>query len=749
MKIMQVIHGYPPHYMAGSEVYTWNLSRQLARAHEVCVFTRVENPYEKPYAAGDSREEGVIVRRINKPDRDYTFRDRYLDPRIDEAFRAMLRETRPDVVHFGHLSHLSTQLPVIARAEFGIPTVLTIHDFWMFCYRGQLLRSDGGLCDGPSTEACLRCSARFFKEWIDRGQVEDRRRHVCDVVAHLDVCLAPSRTVARFFLDQGVPEAKVVLSPYGFDVARIAPRGRPTGTPPVRFGFLGRIIPAKGVNVLLDAFRGTRGAATLDIWGDASSHRSWLQAICGDDPRVRFRGRYHNGGIQEALDGMDVLVAPSLWLENSPLVIQEAMLAELPVITSDAGGMAELVQDGHDGFLFSLGDVDALRRLLQRLIDAPGLLCTVRPDRAKVRTIEDDAAACVALYERLSVTRRAPALPRRPAPWRVTFVTNPGLCNLSCPMCDTHSPHAAADPRKLPILAFDVVERVVVDLAQRGLREIVPSTMGEPLLYPHFRRLLDLADRTGVKVNLTTNGTFPGATVDEWAALLLPVVSDVKFSVNGITPEVAERVTPGAGSRHQLEKVARYMELKRRHDGGSGPTSTATLQVTFLESNLEEVPRLLRWAIARGFDRFKGHHLWVTWPQMKTESLRRSDDAAARWNRMVEALRGIAGQEPRSDGRRIRLENVEFLGPAGDPAPGSVCPFLGREAWIEADGTFQVCCCPSAERKAFGDFGSVHEAPFMDLWNARRYRDFVDEWGDHPNCRKCNMRRRMQEDADD
>jgi glycosyltransferase involved in cell wall biosynthesis/MoaA/NifB/PqqE/SkfB family radical SAM enzyme len=734
--------------MAGSEVYTWNLARQLARAHEVSVFTRVENPYERPYAAADSTEDGVLVRRINKPDRDYTFRDRYLDPRVDDAFRVMLRKTRPDVVHFGHLSHLSTQLPVIAHAEFGIPTVLTIHDFWMFCYRGQLLRSDGGLCEGPSTEACLRCSARCFKEWIDRGQVEDRQRHLREVVEHLDMCLAPSQTVARFFLDQGVPEAKVVLSPYGFDVTRIVPRGKPTGTPPVRFGFLGRVIPAKGVHVLLNAFRGTCGAATLDIWGDAASHRPWLQAICGDDSRVRFRGGYHNGGIQEAIDSMDILVAPSLWLENSPLVIQEAMLAERPVITSDAGGMAELVRDGHDGFLFPLGDVEALRRLLQRFIDDPGLLCAVRPDRAKVRTIEDDASACVALYARLAETRRTPVLPRRPAPWRVTFVTNPGLCNMSCPMCDTHSPNAPTNPRKLPILPFEVVERVVLDLAQRGLREIVPSTMGEPLLYPHFRRLLELADRAGAKVNLTTNGTFPGGTVDEWTSLLLPVVSDVKFSVNGISPDVAERVTPGAGARQQLQKVARYLELKRRQDGAAGPASTATLQVTFQESNLDEMPRLLRWAIAHGFDRFKGHHLWVTWPQMETESLRRTDEAAARWNRMVEVLRGIARLEPRPDGRRIRLENVEPLGPAGELALGSVCPFLGREAWIEADGTFQVCCCPSAERKVFGDFGSVVESPFMDLWTARRYRDLVDGWGDHPNCRKCNMRRHVQEDFD-
>ncbi|MCK5691024.1 glycosyltransferase, partial [Myxococcota bacterium] len=150
MNILHVIHGYPPHYMAGSEVYTWNLCRRLAEQHRVSVFSRIENPYAAAYEVSNSIDDGVRVRRINKPQRDYTFRDKYLDPKIDEVFRAMLRETRPDVVHFGHLSHLSSQLPIIARQEFGIPVVFTLHDFWLRCFRGQLIKPDKSICEGPS-----------------------------------------------------------------------------------------------------------------------------------------------------------------------------------------------------------------------------------------------------------------------------------------------------------------------------------------------------------------------------------------------------------------------------------------------------------------------------------------------------------------------------------------------------------------------------------------------------------------------
>ncbi len=166
-----------------------------------------------------------------------------------------------------------------------------------------------------------------------------------------------------------------------------------------------------------------------------------------------------------------------------------------------------------------------------------------------------------------------------------------------------------------------------------------------------------------------------------------------------------------------------------------------------MERNLDELPRLLRWAIENGIDRFKGHHLWVTWPQLAEQSLRRSQESIVRWNQMVTALREIAAAEPRPDGLRIRLENVEPLSISADPDIGTMtrCPFLGREAWIEADGSFQVCCCPSSQRQDFGEFGNLHETSFMEIWRSPSYRSFISSWGEHSNCLECNMRRPMQE----
>lgn len=169
-----------------------------------------------------------------------------------------------------------------------------------------------------------------------------------------------------------------------------------------------------------------------------------------------------------------------------------------------------------------------------------------------------------------------------------------------------------------------------------------------------------------------------------------------------------------------------------------------------MERNLAALADLLRWAIRAGVDRFKGHHLWVTWPEIEGESLRRSPESAARWNAVVEDLVQIAEFERSPSGRPIRLEHVVPLDVAspGGPPVDTECPFLGREAWVEADGSFQVCCCPAEKRAAFGQFGNVNQRPLARIWASPTYREFARSWGDHPNCMTCNMRRPRREGRD-
>ena len=224
MKILLVIHGYPPYYMAGSEVYTYNLARELAKSNEVYVFHRIEDKSIPLFQKQNTMQENVHIRLINNYEPvNASFYDKYLNPKIDEEFRDYVNCVKPEVIHFGHLSHLSTQLPIIAKREFGLPVLFTIHDFWMFCHRGQLIHPrDWNICPLPNCTQCTDCAAfHYDKPDFPAEQIKERDAHIKDVINSIDIFFAPSHTLEQFYLDMGVDPKKVFYSKYGFNISKI------------------------------------------------------------------------------------------------------------------------------------------------------------------------------------------------------------------------------------------------------------------------------------------------------------------------------------------------------------------------------------------------------------------------------------------------------------------------------------------------------------------------------------------------
>lgn len=395
MKILQVIHGFPPYYMAGSEVYTYNLCQELKKENDVYVFTRIENQYEDPYTLTHEEYHGIKVRRVNKPQRDYTLTDKYLDIRMDELFAQYLEEIDPDIVHFGHLSHLSTNLLRIAK-EHNLPVIYTLHDFWLKCYRGQLVKPDLRICEGPSDENCLDCVRTTFKDKWDIEDLKMYRKHMDEVVEHIDRLLSPSKFLLEFYASNGVDRGKLIHSRYGFNKGIINKKERKYSMgSEISFGFMGRVIPVKGIKLLLEAFS-ELDKGELHIFGSLGGHKPFLEKHIHE--RVVLEGPFDNWEINEVLEKIDVLVVPSLWYENSPLVIQEAFLAGIPVITSDIGGMAELVKNKVDGFTFKVGNKDSLKNVMKNIIDNPEVLNNLQVNGVKVRSIQDDANYLQKIY---------------------------------------------------------------------------------------------------------------------------------------------------------------------------------------------------------------------------------------------------------------------------------------------------------------------------------------------------------------
>jgi glycosyltransferase involved in cell wall biosynthesis len=157
-------------------------------------------------------------------------------------------------------------------------------------------------------------------------------------------------------------------------------RWRPSDGP-LRVGFLGSIAWQKGVHVLAEAFAGLpAGEARLRLWGDLTVFPDYADRVRRllAHPDAELMGPIPNERVGEVLADTDVMVVPSVWYENSPVVIQESRAAGVPVVASDLGALAEKVHDEVDGLLFPPGDAAALRGRLRRLADERGLLSRLR-----------------------------------------------------------------------------------------------------------------------------------------------------------------------------------------------------------------------------------------------------------------------------------------------------------------------------------------------------------------------------------
>ena len=159
MKILQVIHTFPPHSLGGSEIYTYNLSRELAKSHEIVVFHAINDPDAEEYEIQVDSYDGFKVSTINNTFKHCTsFETHYRNEMIAKKFGELLDEVTPDILHIGHLIDLSVTLVEEAKKR-NIPVVFTLHDFWLFCPLGRLLKTDLTLCQGPQISECAKCLA--------------------------------------------------------------------------------------------------------------------------------------------------------------------------------------------------------------------------------------------------------------------------------------------------------------------------------------------------------------------------------------------------------------------------------------------------------------------------------------------------------------------------------------------------------------------------------------------------------------
>lgn len=420
MRILHVVHQYPPQHVGGTEVYTQAVARhQAAAGHDVAVFCP---------EAGDGRpaaEDGsghLVVYRAGegRRGRAAVFLSTFGGGRLASSFAATLAETRPDIVHLQHLMGLPVALVDDIEAA-RLPYVITLHDYWYGCANAQLLTNDSGrLCRGPDADYvnCGRCAlARAGLGGLAplapavAPLLARRGRSLRRVFAGAAAVLASTEFVRHAYADMGFPMERVHVWPLGvevgadeLDAARAGRQARVAGGP-LRTGYIGGLSPQKGVHHLVAAVnRLPVGAVTLSIYGDPDAFPDYAAGLraAAVHPGIRFPGRLPRPALWRALGELDVLVVPTLWYETYSIVTHEAFAAGVPVVASDIGVMAEVVRDGVDGLLFPPGDEAALAAILRALSERPERLAALRAGIRPVPTLADHSERLLALYARLA-----------------------------------------------------------------------------------------------------------------------------------------------------------------------------------------------------------------------------------------------------------------------------------------------------------------------------------------------------------
>ena len=343
---------------------------------------------------------------------------------------------------------------------------------------------------------------------------------------------------------------------------------------------------------------------------------------------------------------------------------------------------------------------------------------------------------------------KAKKLNHKSAPWRITLDTNPDDCNLNCVMCEEHSPYSPSHQARIKgekpyrRMEIETIEKIFIECAANGLREIIPSTMGEPLIFKHMERIIELCHENDVKLNLTTNGTFPRLGAEKWAELIVPVGSDVKLSWNGATPTAQSLVMINNDFDKNMEDLRTFIRVRDEHAALGGNYCSVTLQMTFMEMNLQQVPKVVKLAIEEGVDRLKGHHLWAHFSEIKSQDMRRNVDAIMRWNTIARECIEIAENKKLPNGKSIILANIYELDPEhrGELHPAATCTFLGQEAWVNHEGRFDPCCAPDELRKTLGSFGNVKDDGLLAIWKSEEYSKLIENYLENDVCRQCNMR---------
>jgi glycosyltransferase involved in cell wall biosynthesis len=427
LRILVTSHSHPKLTKGGAEISAYSLYQDLQAQPNIKAWflgcsshriqTRLGSCISQPFGASEFVYDPIAEFEYFK------FANR--DPEFPKALESLITDIAPDIVHAHHYAIFGVEsFWQIKRIRPQTKIVLTCHEYLAICLNhGQMVKAKTNkLCNSESFIDCHAC----FQD-ISIPDFFLRKSYFLKFFEAVDMFIAPSRFLAQRYIAWGLPEAKMSV------VENIMPRvegnvttlrqprdlheGKSTKRT-LRVGFFGQMSTLKGIKVLIEAAKTLRERKiqdiVFDIHGDYSSQppdfqAELLKALEGEDASTNFRlhGSYNNEEVHSLMQTVDVVVMPSIWWENSPVVIQEAVQNRRPVICSDIGGMAEKVRPGLDGLHFKAGDVVSLVETLEYLLENPDVLVRLRETIREPTSAEETLRQHIQLYTTLLPSRVA------------------------------------------------------------------------------------------------------------------------------------------------------------------------------------------------------------------------------------------------------------------------------------------------------------------------------------------------------
>ena len=436
MRILQVVHDFLPNATGGTEIYTYSLSKGLSKNHDVYLFFK-DTAIDKGFKKGEF--DGLPFLAIN-PSK-YLKNSTYFNliksrlyftannKQTNKLFKELIAEIKPDVIHFQHLIGLSMNLVNVAY-RCKIPIAFTVHDYWFLCPKAHLIDNNNVLCTNGDRRKCIKCFCRqglyklkkveifqpntyiklpkniakiilnfVIKTYNNYYMFYFRPKMIHDIYKKVDVFITPSQKLKNELIEKGIQARKVFHIDSGIN-NKFLTNIQKTKSKKIRFAFIGSVSVHKGIEVLVKTFNDIKDAS-LDIYGFVSEEnkKKYLKLI--KNKHIHSMSSFKYNEIGNIFSKTDILVVPSICMENSPLTIREAFMSKTPVIASDIGGLSEMVQDGETGLLFKAGDSRDLFKKIRYFIDNPIEVERMSKKIKKVKTIEENAKEMEVIYKDL------------------------------------------------------------------------------------------------------------------------------------------------------------------------------------------------------------------------------------------------------------------------------------------------------------------------------------------------------------